>query len=230
MAIANDPVGNVPTKVSDEEQRKRLEPALLRRLYAYMLKCRMMEERIRNLYRQGRFAGNYFSAVGQEATEVGATLDLLPEDAVAPSHRNFVTNLMKGTPLPLMFAHLYGRKASPDQGRSAPSHCGYAPLNIITPSSTIAAQLSIGTGIALAYKMQRKQNVVVALSGEGSTSLGFWHEAINFAGVLKLPIIFVVENNGYAESLPAAMQSAVEDFSIKAQAYGIPGVTSTGMT
>ena len=120
MAIANDPVGNVPTKVSDEEQRKRLEPALLRRLYAYMLKCRMMEERIRNLFRQGRFAGNYFAAVGQEATEVGATLDLLAEDTIAPSHRNFVTNIMKGTPLPLMFAHLYGRKASPDQGRSAP--------------------------------------------------------------------------------------------------------------
>jgi acetoin:2,6-dichlorophenolindophenol oxidoreductase subunit alpha len=228
MAIANDPVGNIPTRISDEEQRKRLEPALLRRLYTYMLQCRIMEERIRTLYRQGRFAGNYFSAVGQEATEVGATLDLLPEDAVAPSHRNFVVNLMKGTPLPLMFAHLYGRKTSPDQGRSAPAHCGYAPLNIITPSSTIAAQLNIGTGIALAYKMQRKQNVVVALSGEGSTSLGFWHEAINFAGVLKLPIIFVVENNGYAESVPVALQTAVEDMSIKARAYGIPGVTVDG--
>ena len=101
-------------------------------------------------------------------------------------------------------------------------------MNIITPSSTIAAQLNIGTGVALAYKMQHKQNVVVALSGEGSTSLGFWHEAINFAGVLKLPIIFVVENNGYAESVPVALQTAVEDMSIKARAYGIPGVTVDG--
>ena len=97
MAITKDAVSKIPTKVTNEEQRKRMEPALLRRLYAYMLKCRMMEERIRTLYRQGQFAGNYFSAVGQEATEVGATLDLLPEDAVAPSHRNFVTNLMKAT-------------------------------------------------------------------------------------------------------------------------------------
>lgn len=228
MAIANDADSNVPTTVSDEEQRRKLDPALLRRLYSYMLKCRIVEERVRTLFRQGKFAGNYFAAVGQEATEVGATLDLLPEDTVAPSHRNFVTNIMKGTPLPLMFAHLYGCKASPDQGRSAPAHCGYAPLNIITPSSTIAAQLSIGTGIALAYKMQHKQNVVVALSGEGSTSLGSWHEAVNFAGVLKLPIIFVVENNGYAESLPASMQTAVEDFSIKAQGYGIPGARVDG--
>ena len=187
-----------------------------------------MTERIRVLYRQWRFAGNYFAAIGQEATEVGATLDLLPEDTVAPSHRNFVTNIMKGTPLPLLFAHIYGRKTSPDQGRSAPAHCGYAPLNVITPASTIAAQQNIGTGIALAYKMQHKPYVVVALSGEGSTSLGFWHEAVNFAGVHKLPIIFVVENNGYAESVPISLQTAVEDISIKAAGYGIPGITVDG--
>jgi acetoin:2,6-dichlorophenolindophenol oxidoreductase subunit alpha len=228
MATANDLIGNVQPNGSDEQHSERLDATLLRRLYAYMLKCRIVEERIRTLYRQGKFAGNYFAAVGQEATSVGTTLDLLPEDTVAPSHRNFVANIMKGTPLPLMFAHLYGRKASPDQGRSAPAHCGYAPLNIITPSSTIAAQLSIGTGIALSNKMQHKQNVVVALSGEGSTSLGSWHEAVNFAGVLKLPIIFVIENNGYAESLPASMQTAVEDFSIKAQGYGIPGARVDG--
>lgn len=205
-----------------------LNPDLLRSLYSYMLKCRMVEERIRILYRQGRFAGNYFAAVGQEATEVGTTIGLLPDDAVAPSHRNFVTNIMKGVPLRILFAQIYGRTASPDQGRSAPAHCGCASLNIITPASTIAAQLNIGTGIALAYKMQRKSNVVVALSGEGSTSLGFWHEAVNFAGVHKLPIIFIVENNGYAESVPVSLQTAVENLSSKALGYGIPGVTVDG--
>lgn len=99
-----------------------LDGTLYRRLYSYMLKCRMVEERIRVLYRQSRFAGNYFAAVGQEATEVGVTLDLLPEDTIAPSHRNFVTHIMKGTPLPLMFAHIYGRQTSPDQGRSCDWH------------------------------------------------------------------------------------------------------------
>lgn len=210
------------------EGSQQLDPEVLRRLYSYMLKCRMVEERIRVLYRQSRFSGNYYSAVGQEATEVGTTMDLLPEDTVAPSHRNFVTNIMKGTPLTLLFAHIYGRKASPDQGRSAPAHCGYAPLNVITPASTIAAQQSIGTGIALAYKMQRKPNVVVALTGEGATSLGIWHEAVNFAAVHKLPIIFVVENNGYAESVPLSLQTAVEDLSVKAAGYGIPGLTVDG--
>ena len=231
MATTIDPITSFPAEIADISDGQHLEAvdaALLRRLYAYMLKCRTVEERIRLLYRQGRFAGNYFAAVGQEATEVGATIDLLPEDTIAPSHRNFVTHIMKGTPLRLMFAHIYGRKTSPDQGRSAPAHCGYAPLHVITPASTIAAQLNIGTGVALAYKMQRKPNIVVALSGEGSTSLGFWHEAINFASLHKLPIIFVVENNGYAESVPVAQQTAVEDISVKARAYGMPGLTVDG--
>ncbi len=205
-----------------------LSPELLKRLYYYMLKCRLVEERARLLFRQGKFAGNYYAAVGQEATEVGATIDLQPEDTVAPSHRNFVTHVMKGTPLNLMYAQLFARKASPDQGRSSPAHCGYAPLHIITPASTIAAQLSMGTGVALAYKMQKKSNIVVALSGEGSTSLGFWHESLNFAGVHKLPIVFVLENNLWAESVPVSEQTAVEDLSVKAQAYGFPGLTVDG--
>lgn len=87
-----------------------------------------------------------------------------------------------------------------------------APLNIITPASTIAAQLNIGTGVALAYKMQHKPNVVVALSGEGSTSLGFWHEAVNFAGVHKLPIIFVIENNGQAVADDVASATLSDSF------------------
>src|SRR5438270_7849077 len=199
-----------------------LSPELLKRLYSYMLKCRTLEEKARILFKQGKFAGNYYAAVGQEATEVGCTIDLEKEDCVAPSHRDFIAHIMKGTPLKYMFAQLYARKTSPDQGRSSPAHCGYAPLNIITPASTIAAQLNIGTGVALAFKMQKKPNIVVALSGEGSTSLGFWHEALNFAGVHKLPIVYICENNRYAESVAVRYQTAVEDISIKAQAYGFP--------
>src|SRR5437588_12110644 len=140
----------------------------LKQLYATMLKCRTMEERVRILFKQGKFAGNYYPAVGQEATEVGSAVDLRPTDTIAPSHRDFIANLIKGTPLTFMIAQLYARKTSPDQGRSSPAHCGYAPLNIITPASTIAAQLNIGTGVALALKMQKKDDIVMAFSGEGS--------------------------------------------------------------
>ena len=205
-----------------------LDAELLKRLYATMLKCRMMEEKVRILFKQGKFAGNYYAAVGQEATEVGCAIELRPEDTIAPSHRDFIANLIKGTPLPLMFAQLYARKTSPDQGRSSPAHCGYAPLNIITPASTIAAQLNIGTGVALAYKLQKKPSIVMAFSGEGSTSLGFWHEALNFAGVQNLPIVYIIQNNLWAESVSVKLQTKVEDLSVKAEAYGFPGITVDG--
>lgn len=200
----------------------------LKQLYATMLKCRMLEEKARLLFKQGKFAGNYYAAVGQEATEVGCASDLKPEDTVAPSHRDFIANFIKGTPLNLMYAQLYARTASPDKGRSSPAHCGYAPLNIITPASTIAAQLNIGTGVALAYKMQKKPFIAMAFSGDGSTSLGFWHEALNFAGVHNLPIVYVVQNNRWAESVNVSLQTRVEDLSVKAQAYGFPGITVDG--
>jgi TPP-dependent pyruvate/acetoin dehydrogenase alpha subunit len=200
----------------------------LKQLYATMLKCRTMEERVRILFKQGKFAGNYYPAVGQEATEVGCAVDLRPSDTIAPSHRDFISNLIKGTPLKFMLAQLYARKTSPDQGRSSPAHCGYAPLNIITPASTIAAQLNIGTGVALALKMKKKDDVVVAFSGEGSTSLGFWHEAVNFAGVHNLPIVYVIQNNLWAESVNVSLQTKVPDLSVKAQAYGFPGITVDG--
>lgn len=225
---ALQPVQDQKTSAQAGNGTAPLSQELLRRLYSHMLKCRMVEEKARVLFKQGRFSGNYYAAVGQEATEVGCTLDLEPGDTIAPSHRDFISNIMKGTPLKLMYAQLYARKTSPDQGRSSPAHCGYAPANIITPASTIAAQLNIGTGVALAYKMQKKPYIVMALSGDGSTSLGFWHEAVNFAGVHKLPIVYVIQNNLWAESVSTSLQTAVKDLSVKAQAYGFPGVTVDG--
>ena len=200
----------------------------LEKLYALMLKCRTMEERVRILFKQGRFSGNYYAAIGQEAIAVGAAIDLRPADWIGPSHRDFISNLIKGTPLKNMIAQLYARKTSPDQGRSSPAHCGYAPLNIVTPASTIAAQLNIVTGVALALKMQKKDDIAMAFCGDGATSLGFWHEAMNFAGVQKLPIVYVVQNNRWAESVPLRLQTPIEDLSIRAQGYGFPGITVDG--
>lgn len=200
----------------------------LKQIYSTMVKCRLLEERARTLKKQARFKGNYYAAVGQEAVAVGAGIDLRPEDTVAPSHRDFILNFIKGVPLEIMFSQLYGRVTSPDKGRSSPAHCGYAPLNIITPASTIAAQLNIGTGVALANQMKKNDNVVVALSGEGSTSLGFWHEALNFAGVRNLPIVYICQNNLWAESVSVKLQTRVDDISLKATGYGFPGITVDG--
>ena len=211
--------GNGFSLISDEK---------LIALYTTMVKCRMLEERVRVLFKQSKFTGNYYAAVGQEAAAVGVAIDLLPEDTIGPSHRDFIVNYIKGVPLDKMFCQLYARTGSPDKGRSSPAHMGYAPLNVITPSSTIAAQLNIATGVALANKMKKNGKIAVAFSGDGSTSLGFWHEALNFAGVHDLPIVFVCQNNLWAESVSLRLQTKVEDIALKAQAYGFPGITVDG--
>jgi TPP-dependent pyruvate/acetoin dehydrogenase alpha subunit len=200
----------------------------LLQLYTTMLKCRMLEERLRVLFKQCKFSGNCDAAVGQEAAVVGVAIDLLPEDAVGPSHRDFLVNFIKGAPLEKMFCHLFARAASPDKGRSAPAHMGDAPLNAMTPSSTVAAQLNIATGVALANKMQKNGKVAVAFSGDASTSLGFGREALNSAGVQNLPIVFVCQNSLSAESVSLQQQAKVEDMDQKAQACGFPGIAVDG--
>lgn len=197
-------------------------------LYTNLLTTRMLDERFRKLFRQGRFAGTYFSAVGQEATTVGPTYGLRDEDIIAPSHREIGANVTKGVPLERIVAQVYARVNSPDKGKSHPCHYGWKEKGVITPSSTLAGQTIVGTGCAMAFHIQKKDNVVLAFFGEGSTSRGGWHEALNFAGIHKLPIVYICQNNLWAESVPATMQAGIKDFSDRAKAYGFPGITIDG--
>jgi len=201
---------------------------LLLGLYRMLVKCRMCDEKARILFRQGKFAGNFYSAVGQEATEVGAAYSLRDDDWIAPSHRDWTSNIIKGAPLNLCFAQLFAKSTSPDRGRSSPAHMGYPPLNIITPASSIAGQLNVGTGVALGLKKLARDSVVVSFFGDGATSIGGFHEALNFAGVHRLPIIYVCQNNLWAESVPLRLQTALKDLSDRAKAYGFPGVSVDG--
>ena len=197
-------------------------------LYTNLLKTRLVDERLRKLFRQGRYAGTYFSAVGQEATTVGSTYGLRDEDIIAPSHREIGANITKGVPLKKIIAQVYARRNSPDKGKSHPCHYGYKPKGVITPASTVAGQTIIGTGCAMAFKIQKNDNVVVAFFGEGATSRGGWHEALNYAGIHKLPILYVCQNNQWAESVPSTLQAGIKDFSDRAKAYGFPGITIDG--
>lgn len=228
MATKTKESAEAPASVNGSEGGGLISNEKLRQLYATMLKCRTLEERARVLFKQSKFTGNYYAAVGQEAAAVGTAIDLRAEDTIGPSHRDFITGFIKGAPLDKMLCHLYARANSPDKGRSSPAHFGYAPLNVITPASTIAAQLNIATGVALANKMKKNDNIAVAYSGDGSTSLGFWHEALNFAGVHDLPIVFVCQNNLWAESVNLQFQTKMPDISVKAQSYGFPGITVDG--
>jgi TPP-dependent pyruvate/acetoin dehydrogenase alpha subunit len=201
---------------------------LLLSLYEMLVKCRMADEKARILFRQAKFSGNFFSGVGQEATEVGAAYSLRDDDWIAPSHRDWTANIIKGVPLKLCFAQLFAKTTSPDRGRSAPAHMGYGPLNIITPASSIAGQLNVGTGVALGLKKLGRDSVVVSFFGDGATSFGGTHEALNFAGVHRLPIVYVCQNNLWAESVPLRLQTALTDLSDRAKAYGFPGISVDG--
>ncbi|UCC80051.1 MAG: thiamine pyrophosphate-dependent dehydrogenase E1 component subunit alpha [Candidatus Zixiibacteriota bacterium] len=205
-----------------------LSEEILLGLYINIVKTRTTDERLRKLFRQGRFAGTYFSAVGQEATTVGPTYGLRKDDIIAPSHREIGAAITKGIPLEKIFAQVYARSNSPDKGKSHPCHYGDRELGVIHPSSTVASQAVIGTGCAMGFQIQKKDNVVLAFFGEGGTSRGGWHEALNFAGIHKLPIVYICQNNLWAESVPSTKQAGIENFSDRAKAYGFPGETIDG--
>jgi len=201
---------------------------LLLGLYKMLVKCRMCDEQASILFRQGKYKGNFYSGVGQEATEVGTSYSLREDDWIAPSHRDWTSNIVKGAPLKYCFAQLFAKVTSPDRGRSSPAHMGYPSLHVITPASSIAGQLNVGTGVALGIKKLGQDAVVVAYFGDGATSFGGFHEALNFAGVHKLPVIYVNQNNLWAESVPLRLQTALTNLSDRAKAYGFPGISIDG--
>ena len=197
---------------------------LFRRLWT----SRLIDERGRKLFRQGRMLGNMYTAVGQEAITLVPAFLLNEQDFVGPSHRELPASVGKGVPLKVIFAQILARAVSPDRGKSHPCHYGYAPLRVLTPASTVAAQYVVATGVALAYKMQKNGNIAIAYTGDGGTARGDFHEALNFAGVHKLPAVYFIQNNLWAESVPLRLQTALTDLSDRAKAYGIPGYTIDG--
>ncbi len=200
----------------------------LMEVYRLLLSTRMIDEHFRGLFRKARFAGTYFSAVGQEATTVCPTYLLERTDFVGPSHREIGAAIAKGMTLKEVAAQVYARRTSLDKGKSHPCHYGKREVFLITPSSTVASQTVTATGAALAFKIRNEKRVAVAFFGEGSTSRGGWHEALNFAGVHKLPIVYVCENNLWAESVPSTLQAGIEHYADRAKAYGFPGITIDG--
>ncbi len=205
-----------------------LPEATLMGLYEYLMTTRMVDERFRKLYRQGRFAGTYYSAVGQEATTVGPSYGLRDEDIIAPSHRELGAAITKGIPLVEIFAHNFARRNSPDKGKTHPCHYSSRAKGVMVAASTLAGQTVVGTGCAMAFKIMKKDNIVISFFGEGATSRGGWHEALNFAGIHKLPALYICQNNFWAESVPSTLQAGIEDFSDRAKAYGFPGITIDG--
>ena len=221
--------GHAETALNSSHQNPLISHAKLRQLYSVMLKCRLLEERARNLRKQAGFDGEQHSSIGLEATAVGAALDLRPTDTLAPSPRDFALSYLKGVPLTAMFSQLFGHNTSPQNGRSAAGDSEYAPLNIVLPASTLATQLTRCTDIARANQRKKNANVVVAFSGGGSMSLGEWLHTLNFAGKRSLPIVFVRhQSNLSAGPGSANLEGMGNGTSSEAVEYGFPGIAVDG--
>jgi len=188
-----------------------------------MLRARRVDERSWILNRQGK-AAFVISCQGQEAAQVGAAYNLRPgHDYLYPYYRDSGMTLLLGQTPKGQFLSLMGKKEDPNSGgRQMPGHYSDRALNIVTASAPVGVQYPQATGTALAFKMRGEDGVVLACGGEASTSGGDWHEAMNFAGIHDLPVIFLIENNVYSISTPDKLQVA-GSIAGRAAGYGFPG-------
>lgn len=190
----------------------------------YMKLARGIEDRLeRKLYRQGKIVGGVYVGRGQEAIAVGTALHMKADDVIAPTHRDMGIFLIRGISVRRIFAQYMGRKSGVTGGKDGNMHMGDMRHGIIAFVSHLGDNVPVASGAALAFKTRGEQRVALCYSGEGATSRGDWHEGLNFAAVLALPVVFFINNNQYAYSTPQSLQMAVEHVADKAAAYGIPG-------
>ena len=199
-------------------------------MYWLMVLSRRLDERTWILHRQGKIAF-HISAIGHEAAQVGAAMALRKgDDWVAPYYRDLAMMIALGfTPRDFMLG-VMGKKGDPNSGgRQMPSHWSMRRLNVISHSSVVGTQAVHAAGIGFAMKLRGDDGVVLSSIGEGSTSQGEWYEAVNWAAIHDLPVIFMVENNLYAISVRQERQMAVDKVADKAAGLGLPGVTVDGL-
>ena len=206
-----------------------LDREQLLELYETMLQARMLDQKMWVLNRQGK-AAFVISCQGQEAAQVGSAYALdRHKDFFLPYYRDLGVVLVQGMTLRDVMLGVFARRDDPSSGgRQMPAHWGCRARRIITQSSVVATQLPHCAGLGLSFKIKGQDAVAIAYLGEGSTSQGDFHEALNWAGVHKLPCIFVVENNRYAITEPQEKQMAIRDVADRAAGYGLPGVVVDG--
>lgn len=193
------------------------------RMLSLMILSRTLEDRLHILHKQGRLRGRLISGRGQEAIPVGSTLALKSHDIVCPVHRDLGAHLVRGTTPETVLLHYYGKAAGPSRGRDGDIHMGEWSRNVFPMVSHLPDSWPIAVGMGMAAQRTGDRSVILAFCGDGATSTGTWHEALNFASVFKAPTVFVVENNGYAYSTPTSSQFRVRSLSERGAAYAIPG-------
>ncbi len=199
------------------------QTALLR----YMLLQRTLEERALSLYRQGRVPGSFYDGRGEEAVGIGASFAMAPEDRLCVLHRDLGAHLVRGVTPERILAQYMGRAGGVTAGRDGNVHFGDHRTGCVGMVSMLPDMMLVAAGMAMAFKLRRERRVAITWFGDGSTSRGDFHEAMNWAGVQRLPVIFVLQNNQYAYSTPTGRQFAVDPVE-RAAAYGFPGIRVDG--
>ncbi len=208
-------------------KRTDVDETTLRALYEAILLPRLIEEKMLLLIRQGKLS-KWFSGIGQEAIAVGVTQALQETDYILPLHRNLGVFTSRSIPLQKLFSQWQGKESGFTKGRDRSFHFGALEYRIIGMISHLGAMLGVADGIALASNLDGRNDIAVVFSGDGGTSEGDFHEALNIAAVWDLPVIFVIENNGYGLSTPSSEQFRCKQFVDKATGYGIEGVKIDG--
>src|SRR5437868_198945 len=225
MAIAREaePVGSL------KEVR---EAGLLREdllgVYRNMLMSRGIEERGHILYRQGKIPGSFYTGRGNEGAAVGVATAMGPDDVGTPLHRDMGVHVVRGVEPWRIFAQFMGREDGPTRGRDGNVHMADAKLGLIAMVSHLPAMLPVAVGCALAFRIREEKRVAVAWFGEGASARGDTHEGMNFAGVRKLPVVFICDNNQWAYSTPTHLGYATDHVADRAQAYGFDGIVVDG--
>lgn len=192
-------------------------------LYRYLILNRRLEDRLGKLYRQGKVVGGLYSSLGQEACSVGSAWALEDGDFIAPMIRNLGSLLVRGVrPVDVMMQYC-ARATSPTRGKDLNVHFGWVDRGLIAPISMVGALIPVMAGVALQIKMRGQKNVALTYIGDGGMSTTDFHEGMNFAAVHELPLVLIVENNGWAYSTATRRQANVEDLAVRAEGYGVYG-------
>ena len=193
-------------------------------IYRNMLITRAIEERGHILYKQGKIPGSFYTGRGNEAAAVGVATAMGPDDVGTPLHRDMGVHVTRGVEPWRIFAQYMGRADGPTRGRDGNVHMADSKLGLIAMVSHLPAMLPVAVGCALAFRIREEHRVAVGWFGEGASARGDTHEAMNLAGVRKLPVVFVCDNNQWAYSTPTYLEYATEHVADRAEAYGFEGV------
>jgi acetoin:2,6-dichlorophenolindophenol oxidoreductase subunit alpha len=207
---------------------EQLEPQDLLEMYRLLVLTREFEDRLCGLWGRGGVVELPHGSQGQEAIAIGACYGLRPQDQVLPSLRTRGAFIARGVTTRVQMAGIFGKVDGPARGKSTTHHMTDPEHGVLLGSGLIGSDIPVAVGAALAFKLQKADHVVLNFFGDGAAQRGDFHEGLNFAGVFKLPIVFILENNGYAEYTPLERHFAGSNFACRAEGYGFPGIQIDG--